>query len=354
MNQQTEASLSAYPLVAEDVSKLESMLLASRRIVILPHTSPDGDALGSTLGLANFIKALEPTAEVVVISPDPIDKYLHWMLELGEVMIWSEAPDQADQLIAQAQLILCLDHNQLSRLRYSPLIEAVSQASAPLVLIDHHLFPEEGFALRFSYPGLSSTSELVYMLIVAMGHSALISPDCATLLLTGIITDTGRLMYGCFYPEVFEHFSALMALGADYPKIIDALSYHAPLAQLKAEGYLIYHNLEVYPELRTAIIMLSKEEMSRLGICKGDTEGLVNKPLSVEGIDSVCFIREEAEQVKLSMRSVGDLPINLVAQRGFGGGGHTNAAGAEYKLGGMELAKNTYLRELKLLLEECL
>ncbi len=345
---QTASPLALRP---HDVAQLRQWLETSRHIVIIPHTAPDGDAVGSTLGLCGLIRQIAPEASCQVLSPDTIERYLLWIEGSQEVEVWTRDEAQGQALIAQADLLLHLDHNQVHRVRHESYIAALEASPARRVLIDHHLYPDEGFDLVLSYPQLGSTCELVYMLIKAMGYAHHITPQIATTLLSGIITDTGRLMYGCFYPEVFAHFAELLALGADYAHIIDSLSYHNSLSQLRLQGYALHEKLELHPELRTATISLSAEEMTRLGVSKGDTEGLANMPLSVEGIDSACLIREDGDQIKLSMRSVGQVAVNQVAMRGFGGGGHLNAAGGELKGGTLEEAKNTYLREMKALLE---
>lgn len=299
------------------------------------------------MGLQRFIKILYPEATCTIVSPDPIDKYLQWLPDVEKILIWQTNQELSTQCILEADLLIHLDHNDIGRLRYQDLIDVARQVQAKRIMIDHHLEPEQGFDLTFSYPGLSSTCELVYMLIRAMGACEYVDAQLATALLTGIVTDTGRLMYGCFYPEVFASFGELLELGADYPAIIDQLSYHGRESQLRVQGYALYHKLEIYPELRTSVVMLSLQEQQELGVQRGDMEGIVNLPLSIEGIDASCLIREEHDQIKLSLRSIGDLPVNVVANRGFGGGGHLNAAGAEYKDGGLDLAKKIYLRELK-------
>lgn len=335
-------------LLTKDLEQLRQWIETSKHIVIIPHTAPDGDAVGSTQALCSIIKQIATEASCLVLSPDPIDHYLRW-IQGDDISIWTSNEAQGETLIAQADLLLHLDHNQISRVRHQRYISAIEASSAKRVLIDHHLYPDESFDLTFSYPQIGSTCELVYMIIKAMGWQGYITPAIATTLLTGIITDTGRLMYGCFYPEVFAHFAELLALGADYPHIIDRLSYHNSPSQIRLQGYALHEKLEVYPELRTAIISLSREEMDRLNVTKGDTEGLANLPLSVEGIDSACLIREDGDQIKLSMRSIGQVAINRVAIRGFSGGGHLNAAGGELKGGTLEQAKNIYLREIKAL-----
>lgn len=350
MNLNKQASPIVLP--TEEVAQLRQWLETSKHIVIIPHTAPDGDALGSTLGLWGIIKQISPEASCYILSPDPIERYLLWIEGSDQVVVWTADEIRGETLIQEADLLLHLDHNQVSRVRHQRYISAIESSSAKRALIDHHLYPDESFDLTLSYPQLGSTSELIYMLIKAMGYRELVTPRIATTLLSGIITDTGRLMYGCFYPEVFTHFAELLALGADYPYIIDCLSYHNSPSQIRLQGYALHEKLEIYPELRTAIICLSREEMTRLEVNKGDTEGLANLPLSVEGIDSACLIREDGDQVKLSMRSIGQVAVNRVATRGFSGGGHLNAAGGELKGGTLEEAKNIYLREIKALQAE--
>lgn len=350
MNLDKQTSPIEIPL--QEVEQLHQWLETSRHIVIIPHTAPDGDALGSTLGLCGIIKQIAPKASCLVLSPDPIERHLLWIEGSNDVVVWTTDELQGEALVREADLLLHLDHNQVSRVRHQRYISAIERCSARRVLVDHHLYPDDGFDLTLSYPQLGSTCELVYMLVKAMGYRELITPRIATTLLSGIITDTGRLMYGCFYPEVFTHFAELLALGANYPYIIDSLSYHNSPSQIRLQGYALHKKLEVYPELRTAVISLSQEEMARLEVSKGDTEGLANLPLSVEGIDSACLIREDGDQIKLSMRSIGLVAVNRVATRGFAGGGHLNAAGGELKGGTLEEAKNIYLREIKALQEE--
>ena len=220
------------------------------------------------------------------------------------------------------------------------------ESGARRILIDHHLDPEEGCSPCFSYPEASATCELIYLLTQALGWAEHITAETATLLLVGIITDTGRFMYSHLSPELFETTSALLALGADYPLIIDRLSYHNPEAQIRLQGYVLDQRMELYPELGAACLTLTQEELQRFGATKGDTEGLVNIPLSIEGIHCSCFIREDKTQIKLSFRSTGDFPVNELASLAFGGGGHLNAAGAEYQ-GNIEDAKNIYLCQLE-------
>lgn len=329
-----------------DIEAFLRILSNKERIIIFPHTAPDGDALGSTIAFAEVLRKVKPQSHIQIISPDRIEAYLRAVPGVEEILIYPEQPEQATQLIREADLLCHLDHNQVSRLRYTPLIEAVRASKAERILIDHHLYPEDGFTLQISYPEASSTCELVYILLKALGYTQHIIPELATALCFGIITDTGRFMYGCFSTALYQHFSELLALGADYPYIIDQLSYHGTLQELKLKGYMLHEKLEIYPELRAAVFTLSQAEIQERGITKGDTEGLVNLPLSVEGIDCVCFIREDKTQIKISLRSLGDFPVNEIAMRAFGGGGHRNAAGGEHQ-GSIDTARELFLQTVR-------
>lgn len=352
MNQHSSTLTKGYiDLCPTEVARLQTYLESADSIVLLPHTAPDGDALGCTLGLMQMLRLAYPSKRISVISPDPIEQYLAWLPLLGELCIWGGQELGACELIAEADLLIYMDHNQLKRLRHTPLIDAVRESKASRVMIDHHLDPEQGLDLYFSYPGTSSTCELTYRIAAALGLTNYLSVQGATLLLTGMITDTGRFMYGCFAHEVFDTVAKLLSHGAQYAYIVDQLSYHNPLPQLLLQGYILHEKLVLMPELRAAYFELTQAEMQERGISKGDTEGLVNLPLSVEGIDSVCFLREDKDQIKLSLRSIGDFPVNELASRGFGGGGHLNAAGAEHH-GTLDEAKNVYLCTLKEIISE--
>lgn len=321
-----------------DLVALERMLDNSQNIVVFPHTNADGDALGSTLAWVNILSRVCTRTVISVISPESIEKYLQWMPMIERIIIFSEQEEQAIRLIRDADIIFHLDHNQVSRLKNPSLIEVASSSSAKKIMIDHHLFPEKGFDVTISFPNISSTCELTYLLIKQMGWTQFIDSTVATLLTTGIVTDTGRFMYNCFSPGLYTHFSELLALGADYPRIIDQLSYHGTLRELQVKGYILHKKLEVYHELGIAIISLSRDEMERYEAKKGDTEGLVNLPLSIEGIYCSVFLREDEDQIKASLRSTGDFAVNELARLAFSGGGHLNAAGGEFK-GRLEDAK---------------
>lgn len=336
---------------ADHAAQLYAEIEQSQSIILFSHTAPDGDSLGSTLGLMTAMRHQWPSKRFTVISPDPIDAYLAWLPHQQEVISYLGQEEEALQLVEQADLILHVDHNAVHRLRYTPLVEAVKCSPARRIIIDHHLDPEEGYPLYYSYPGTSSTCQVAYVLLHAMGLGEHICPTTATLLLTGIMTDTGRFSYGCYNPQIFAHVGELMERGAQYAYIVDALDNHTPEHVLRLRGYILSECMQVDRELGAAYFELRAEDFQRLGITKGDTEGLVNLPLSIEGVDCACFIREDRDLVKLSLRSIGTFPVNLLAEQAFGGGGHLNAAGAEHH-GTLEEAKEIYLSHLRRLREQ--
>ena len=335
-------------LSIEDAQPLCALIAQRERIVLFSHTAPDGDSLGSTLALMLALRVAYPQKLIQVIAPDGIDAYLEWMPRLDEVLIYLKDEHRALETVAAADLLLHVDHNDVRRLRHQPLIEAAGQSSAPRVMIDHHLEPEQGYDLYYSYPGTSSTCQLVYVLLCRMGLEYCIDEEVATLLLTGIMTDTGRFSYSCHSPQLFEHVAQLMQRGARYAYIVDALDNHTPERTLRLRGHFLSELMQIDRELGAAICLLSREDMDRLGIVKGDTEGLVNLPLSIEGVDCSCFMREDGDLVKISLRSTGSLAVNELASSAFGGGGHLNAAGAEH-YGSLEEARQLFLSALRAL-----
>lgn len=328
-------------------NELERLISEAKDILILPHTGPDGDALGSTMALALGIEQRFRDKRVHLLSPTPVESYLAWMLPFHKVAIWQGAEMLSDY--AEVDLIGHLDHNTLGRLRHEPLKEFVQTSGIKRFLIDHHLFPETNVDLMFSLPEASSTCEMLYWLLKEMNWE--ITPAMASCLLTGIITDTGRYLYSCSSPSTFTATSELLALGADLAYINDRLNYHAPISFLKIQSYALLNKLKIDHDRGCGIITLRLEELDRYGASPGETEGLVNSPLNIEGIQVSCFLRETPHFIKVSLRSMGDFPVNEVARLGFGGGGHLNAAGAEF-YGTMEAAERKFLDSYDVIMKE--
>ena len=296
------------------------------KIVIVSHVSPDGDAIGSSLGLYHFLDSQEKTVNVIV--PNAFPDFLRWMPGSKDILLYDRYKDFADKLIAEADVICCLDFNALKRI--DDMADAVAASPARKVMIDHHLNPADFCRVTMSYPEMSSTSEMVFRFICRMGLFDLINKDCAACIYTGMMTDTGSFTYNSNKPEIYTIISELIKKGIDKDLIYRKVNQVYSESRLRMMGYVLYEKMKVYPEQHAALITLSLEEMNRFHYVTGDTEGFVNLPLSIENVAFSVFIREDKDYVKISLRSVGDFPCNQFASRYFNGGGHKNASGGEF------------------------
>ena len=296
------------------------------KIVIVSHVGPDGDAIGSSLGLWHFFSSQGKTANVIV--PNAFPDFLKWMPGSKDVLLYDRYKEFADKLIAEAYVICCLDFNAIHRI--DAMGDAVLASPARKILIDHHLHPEDFCKIIISHPEISSTSELVFRLICRMGYFSDISREGAECIYTGMMTDTGSFTYNSNKPEIYTIISELIKKGIDKDLIYRKVNQVYSESRLRMMGYVLYEKMKVYPEQHAALITLSLEEMNRFHYVTGDTEGFVNLPLSIENVAFSVFIREDKDYVKISLRSVGDFPCNQFASRYFNGGGHKNASGGEF------------------------
>lgn len=324
-----------------EYDKFKDLLGKSENIVILPHTSPDGDALGSSFALCLILRKIFNGKNIVVLSPDNIENYLAWTIPFMEdLVVWKDS--DADKYLKKSDLLIHLDHNDINRLRHKELIDLTR--GKPSVVIDHHLgdiFPSD---VLFSDSEASSTCEIVFDIIENCNWSQYIDRNIATMILMGIITDTGRFLYGCG-SNTFYTVSKLVSYGADMEYINDSLNYHKPMNRVKLHSFLIDKKMEIHSDLKLAVISVTKDDLSAYSSTKGDTEGLVNTPLEIDDIVVSCMLREDGEFIKLSLRSIGDYSVNDIAEK-FGGGGHLNAAGGEF-FGNMDDAKNKLIEVIK-------
>jgi phosphoesterase RecJ-like protein len=310
------------------VDQVSTRVRQAERIVIVAHVSPDGDAIGSSLGLQHFLRTQQKRVAVVV--PNAFPDFLKWMPGAKDVMCYHRYKEVADRLIAQADLIFCLDFNVISRI--DTVAAAVEKSPAKRILVDHHLHPDAFCDTTISHPEISSTSELVFRLIWQLGHYQDISREAAECIYTGMMTDTGGFTYNSNQPEIYLIIAQLLQKGIDKDEIYRRTFNTNSEGRLRMMGYVLYEKMQVYPEFHTALICLSREEQSRFQCMKGDTEGFVNMPLQMKGISFSVFFREDTEKdmIKVSLRSVGSFPCNQVASEFFGGGGHLNASGGEH------------------------
>ena len=313
---------------ADDLEKLKATIADNNLFVLTCHAGPDGDALGSTLGLAGYLKALGK--EALVMVPDAYPDFLAWMPGSQEVLRYDKYRDKAELMLAAADVIVAMDYNALSRV--DDMGVAIGKAKAVKVMIDHHLQPEAFCDLTFSYPHLTSTCEVVFRLIYAMGGYDVLDKGMCECLYAGMMTDTGCFSYGPCTQEVYLIISLMMQKDINKDRIYNKVFNNYSEGRLRLMGYVLYEKMKVYPEQHAALITLTREEMSRFNFVKGDTEGLVNIPLQMKGIHFSVFLREDTEKelIRVSLRSQGTFPCNKFAGKYFNGGGHLNASGGQY------------------------
>ncbi len=298
----------------------------AERIVITAHKSPDGDAVGSSLALYHLLKAMGKSATVIL--PDPFAAFLNWMPGAEDIVFHSKEEDRCAELIDAADLIFCLDYNVLHRTgNLAPLLEA-QVGKKKFILIDHHQQPDTFPDVLISDTSSCSTAELIYEFAVSLGHEDLIDEKSGSCIYCGIVTDSGSFRFPSVKPETHEIVASLLRKGVNHAAIHRAIYDTNKEDRMRLVGFALSEKLVVIRELKTAYISLSKEELNRFNYESGDTEGLVNQALSINGVNFAAFLREANNEVKISFRSQGDFNVNLFARTHFNGGGHNNAAGA--------------------------
>nr|WP_299484829.1 bifunctional oligoribonuclease/PAP phosphatase NrnA [uncultured Allomuricauda sp.] len=308
----------------EDIATVKSILSQPQKIVIIPHKNPDGDAIGSCLGLYCFLKSLKQ--EVSVIAPNDYPKFLKWMPKNEVVLNFEKENSQAKKRLEEATVIFTLDFNDLSR---TGQLEAIlKDKQADFIMIDHHQQPKDYARVTYSDVSMSSTCEMVYNFIEYLGGLDKIDASIATNLYTGIMTDTGSFKYRSTSSRTHKVVSDLIDRGADNMEIHRQVFDTNSPSRLHLLGVAL-SNMVILQEYKTAYITLSQDELDANNFKKGDTEGFVNYGLTLEGIVfAVIFIENKEEGIiKISFRSVGDFSVNEFARKHFNGGGHDNAAG---------------------------
>lgn len=325
----------------DKIKQLKGLLRKSERVVLTCHVRPDGDAIGSTLGLWHLLRALGKEATVVV--PDKAPQSLAFLPGFKEIAVYTNHKDFCETTVAKSDLIICCDFN--TPLRQDALAPLIQEAEAKKVLIDHHTDPDDFAFLMFSYPRMSSTCELVFRIIAAMGMYDKVDRDCATCMLAGIITDTRNFTVNIHYPDIYEILMRLLEKDVDKDRIIKEALNTRSLNSLRLEAYAISQKMEIFPEHKCALITLDSEELKKFSYEKGDTEGLVNRPLEVRGMVYSIFMREDPDCVKISGRSSDDFPVSEICKTLYGGGGHVQAAGAEFH-GSLEECREILVKHL--------
>lgn len=315
-------------ILQANIDKVETYFERAEKIVIVTHISPDGDAIGSSLGVFHFLNSQGKTTHIIV--PNAFPDFLRWMPGAKDIVRYDKYKEFADKLLNEADVICCLDFNALSRI--GDMAQSVADAPGRKVMIDHHLDPEPFCRITISHPQISSTSELVFRLICRMGCFDDISFEGAECIYTGMMTDTGGFTYNSNNREIYFIISELLSKGIDKDEIYRKVFNTYSEGRLRLMGYVLYEKMQVFPQFRAALIWLTKNEQNRFHYVKGDTEGFVNIPLQIKGICFSAFLREDTEKnmIKISLRSVGQFPCNKVATEFFNGGGHLNASGGEF------------------------
>lgn len=339
-------------LSAEQLSAAKAFIDNHQNFVISAHMSPDGDALGSALSMQHYLRAKGKKA-TVVFNDAPGENLSFIPTEGCDILIYdnqsnTKVPMQKEQVIQaieESDAMVCVDFNVPSRL--GDMKDTFMSHKAPKLLIDHHLDPSlEDFDIVISEPLQCAACEVVFRFILEMGDEALIDKKLATTLFCGIMTDTGWFVFNSDRPEIHLIMARLMQEGVNREQIIK--DSHLTLERrVRIQGYLMSKNLKTCYEHQAAYFSLSQAEIKRFGHQKGDTEGVVNIPLDIDGIKVSAFFREEKKVIKVSLRSKGEYPVNLIAEKFFNGGGHRNAAGGEF-YGSLAQAEAIFVKVLPL------
>ena len=311
----------------QEAAVLQELIAASSCIVITCHKSPDGDALGSSLAWAEYLKGMGKEPSVII--PDAYPDFLRWMPNTEKVVRYDKHRELCDVMLKAADLIFCMDFNESGRLdEMQAAFDAATQAKR--VMIDHHLSPQMETALTVSMPELSSTSELAFRIIWQLGGFDSMNKACAACLYCGMMTDTGGFTYNSNRPEIFMIIGELLTKHIDKDKIYRNVYNNFSSWAVRFRGYLMSQKLNVFDDLHASYFTISRYDMKRFRFIKGDAEGVVNEPLRIKGMKLSISLREDDRRDNLiwvSLRSVDQFPCNEMAERFFNGGGHLNASG---------------------------
>ena len=327
----------------QDITAIFPLLNTPKKVVITTHQKPDGDAMGSTLGLYHLLTALNHTVQV--ISPTNWASFLNWMPGAEHVLDYEKNVGNCDECIETADWIFCLDFNTLSRTK--SMEPSLMASKAERILIDHHREPQtEVFAYGVSDIKKSSTAEMVYDFIIGAGYGDLIDTNIAECIYTGVMTDSGSFRFPSTSSDVHRLVAFLKDKGLQHGKVHDAIYDNFSENRLRFIGNVLLNRMSIFYEYNTALIAIPQADLVKYDIKTGDTEGLVNYPLSIEGIRMAAIIIDRGEERKCSFRSKGNVDVNTFARTYFNGGGHFNAAGGQ-TLESLEMAVEKFTNAMK-------
>ena len=313
-------------IAPESIKAAKLILRDATKAVITVHVSPDGDAVGSSLGMRLFLSLLD--IDAAVVFPNACPEFLKWMPGSEDVYIYDHQQAEVQELMSQADVLFAMDYNAASRI--GALGEFFLASSAKKILLDHHPYPEDFCEVTMSHSELSSTAELLFRFITQMGYYPELSADMATCIYTGMMTDTGSFTYNSNSPEIYFIISQLLSKGIDKDFIYRRVNNTYTEARMRLQG-LMLQTMKTYPSKHATLMLLTKQQQQTFHMQKGDSEGFVNMPLAMNGMKMSCLMKEgEDGQIKISLRSIGNIPVNEISSKYFNGGGHKNAAGGEF------------------------
>ncbi|HRO44081.1 MAG TPA: DHH family phosphoesterase [Flavipsychrobacter sp.] len=304
------------------------LLQAPRRVFITTHHKPDGDAIGSMLGLYHYL--VKRGHSVVDVSPSELPDFLMWMPGVEHLYNYEAGSKICDAALRDSEVIFCVDFNDYSRTKH--LTAQLEQATQPKILIDHHLLPKPVWDYGMSLPEKSSTCEMIYDFINLAGDNELIDETIASCLYTGVLTDTGSFRFNSTAASTHRMVADLKEKGLAHSIIHEHINDSWSLKRMQFLGYILLEKMEVVHKYNSGIIALSREDLKVWNVSAGDTEGLVNYPLNIAGIRFSTLITERGDEVKLSFRSKGNFDVSTFAREHFNGGGHFNASGGRSNL----------------------
>ncbi len=325
----------------QQADKLFNIIKNAQKISIITHVNPDGDAIGSSAGLLGVLEKFEK--DPVLIVPNEFPAFLKWMKNAENAIVFNKEKKKATETIRSSDLIVCLDFNDLDRM--DKVREAYNASEAIKILIDHHPDPQSFADFIISETEVSSASELVYHLVKLAGETDKIDTAVAGCLLAGIMTDTGCFIHGQMTRATYEALSTLVDRGAKKDEIYSFLYDNYSFDRMQLQGYVLLKKMVHVQEFRTAYIWLTDKELKAFNYVPGDTEGFVNLPFAVKGVEITALFIENKDHIKVSLRSKGNIAINRLAKEHFNGGGHLNAAGGDY-YGSMEDTIKTFINLL--------
>lgn len=313
-------------LTDKECGLIKNLIETSEKIIVCCHVNPDGDAIGSSLGMAEYIRSYGK--QPLVIVPDQFPDFLKWIPGSADIIRYDKQKAFADAAFADADAIFCMDFNCVERV--DGMSETLHDSKATKVMIDHHPNPQMDTLITVSHPELSSTSELVFRIIWQLGSFDTMTTNIAIPIYCGMMTDTGGFTYNSNTPEIYFIISQLLMKGIDKDKIYRNVFNNYSSSRLRLIGYVLYKKMQVNEDYHVAWFTITRQDMAHFMFKKGDAEGLVNMPLQIKGLKMSISLREDTEKQNLiwvSLRSVDDFPCNEVAKEFFNGGGHLNAAG---------------------------